>query len=145
MTRSDCSSIPQYPICGASPQDSLGDMCRFSFDKSFRLQNRGNPTITSVCPVACPPQLYQATGLRRMDETNSLFKCNQNALPERGSLTKTMDCSKSPSSNPNSRYSILFLHYSQRSRLMPGWIKWAVRPTQVFQWWFPAEGTDIPG
>mmetsp|Transcript_1523 Transcript_1523/g.2116 ORF Transcript_1523/g.2116 Transcript_1523/m.2116 type:complete len:214 (+) Transcript_1523:516-1157(+) len=93
-SRAACSNLPAYPICGTNPQDSLINLCQFSFDKSFRLTNNGNPTITSICEVACPSQLIAATGIHRSDGKNPLYICNNNLNPSGGSLTRTMDCTK---------------------------------------------------
>lgn len=68
------------------------DLCQFSFDKGFRAP--GNPAITSICQVACPSQLVQATGLQRSDEKNSNFVCNNNFEKPGGVITRTMNCGK---------------------------------------------------
>ena len=90
-TIEECSNIPPYPICGTAPQDSMIDLCKVSFTSGLR---NGNPVISQICQVACPSELYTATGLRRSDEANTLYVCNNNADPPGGSVTKTMDCSK---------------------------------------------------
>ena len=99
-TRAACSNLPPYPICGQYPQDNMINLCQFSWDKGFRKPpnipgQSGNPQIRRICQVACPQQLYLATGLRRVDETNKLYTCNNNLEPTGGYVTKTMDCSKS--------------------------------------------------
>lgn len=66
-------------------------LCQLSFDRGIR---NGNPTISKICQVKCPSELVQATGVRRLDESNTLYTCNNNLDPAGGSLTKTMDCSE---------------------------------------------------
>lgn len=65
------------------------DLCEFSFDHGFRL--KGNPPISSICQVACPPQLVQATGIHRADEQNKNYVCSGKSL-KAGQITKTMNC-----------------------------------------------------
>ena len=47
-----------------------------------------------MCPVKCPDQLWQATGLRRSDETNSGYTCAGQPVSSGGTLTRMMDCAK---------------------------------------------------
>ena len=66
------------------------DLCEFTFDAGFK--GGGNPQISSICQVACPSQLYEATGIRRADEINSKYVCNKNYEKSGGSITSTMNC-----------------------------------------------------
>jgi len=96
-TRAECSNLPAYPICKTSQEDNLQTLCQWSFDNKVRLEGgtTSNPTITKLCYVACPSELYEATGLRRADETTSSFTCTASStLPAGGSLTRMMDCGK---------------------------------------------------
>ena len=91
-TVSQCSQLPSYPICGTSPADNLQNLCTWSFQNKIRLTgSNSNPTITKLCYVACPSELYTATGLRRSDELNSGYTCIS-SLTAGGSLTRMMDC-----------------------------------------------------
>ena len=90
---SQCMNIPPYPICGNNPEDNLQNLCTWSFQNKIRLTtgSSSNPTIKKLCYVACPSEIYQATGLRRSDELNSLFTCSS-LLPAGGLVTRMMDC-----------------------------------------------------
>ena len=92
-TQSQCSQLPQYPICGTNPEDNLQNLCTWSFQNKIRLATgaSSNPTIKKICYVACPSELYQATGLRRSDELNSAYTC-VSTLPAGGLVTRMMDC-----------------------------------------------------
>lgn len=86
-----CAALPDYPICSPKGPDSMRDLCSWSFNKGLR----SNPTITKMCEVSCPPQLWGATGLRRSDEANAAYTCAaSNAIPSGGVLTHMMDCAK---------------------------------------------------
>ena len=65
-------------------------LCEISFDRGIR--SNGNPVISKICQVKCPPELVEATGVRRLDEANTLYKCSNDLDPAVGSVTKTMDC-----------------------------------------------------
>ena len=65
-------------------------LCEISFDRGIR--SNGNPVISKICQVKCPPELVEATGVRRLDEANTLYTCSNNLDPAVGSVTKTMDC-----------------------------------------------------
>lgn len=91
---SECSYLPPYPICGSKPEDNMQTLCKWSFDKKIRTTGaQSNPTITKICYVACPSELYEATGLRRSDEKNSLHTC-VSTLKAGGYVTRMMDCGK---------------------------------------------------
>ena len=64
LTRSGCDSVPQYPICSSVKYDNMRQLCRATFQNNFRLANISDsqPHITNMCQVACPSQLWQATG-----------------------------------------------------------------------------------
>ena len=66
------------------------DLCEFAFDKGFK--GNGNPSISSICQVACPSQLVQATGIHRADEVNKNFVCTNNYEKAGGVITSTMNC-----------------------------------------------------
>ena len=108
-TIAGCSQLPQYPVCQYNtPQDDLRTLCEFSFKVKIRMppSNGGstNPTITSICQVACPMELYTATGLRRSDEKPTGFTCAAGSKMEKpgGYLTRMMDCGKKMT--PDCRY-----------------------------------------
>jgi len=87
-----CDSLPRYPICGVNPQDDLRDLCKWSFSKGMRYVS-GKPYITSMCEVACPTELWMATGLHRIDEPRNSYMCGT-AISGGGNLNKMMDCGK---------------------------------------------------
>ena len=92
---SGCDQLPQYPHCGSSPQDDMRDLCKWSFQKNIRqTTGNSNPTISKMCQVACPSELYLATGLRRSDESTSSFTCGTTGISSGGLLTRMMDCTK---------------------------------------------------
>ena len=92
---SGCDKLPQYPHCGAAPQDSMQDLCRWSFEKNIRRSSgNSNPTILNMCEVVCPLELYQATGLRRSDAGSSSYSCGPTGNSGGGLLTRMMDCTK---------------------------------------------------
>jgi len=96
-TPSQCSSLPTYPVCSPQAPDNMQDLCAFSFNAGFRLTtgSNSNPTIQNMCEVACPSELWQATGLHRSDETNTAYTCaSTNPIPSGGLLTRMMDCAK---------------------------------------------------
>ena len=88
-----CDNLPEYPHCGNNPQDNLRDLCKWSFNKAFRI-SASNPSITKMCEVKCPDELYKATGVRRSDETNNAYTCGVTGISSGGVLTRMMDCSK---------------------------------------------------
>ena len=94
-----CNQLPQYPVCSYNaPQDNLRNLCLFSFQNNIRGTSNtvnSNPSITAMCQVACPSELYTATGLHRSDENPNLgYTCNANSRYEAtgGYLTRMMDC-----------------------------------------------------
>lgn len=92
LNRTECKNLPDYPICGTTPIDKISEMCLWSFEVGLRLEAvQTNPVITQMCNVACPAELYQATGVRRSDETNSGFTCKKLEAGG-GFLTRMMDC-----------------------------------------------------
>ena len=92
--RSLCVNIPPYPICGTTPIDDMSELCKWSFEEGFRIEAlETNPTITKMCQVACPSELYLSTGVRRSDEKNSGFTC-KTMESSGGHLTRMMDCGK---------------------------------------------------
>ena len=66
------------------------DLCEFTFDAGFK--GKGNPSISSICQVACPSQIVQATGIHRADEANSQYFCKNNKEKSGGVITSTMNC-----------------------------------------------------
>ena len=111
-TKAGCSQLPQYSVCQYNkPQDDLRTLCEFSFDAGFRITAGSgvstNPIIRKMCQVACPMELYTATGLRRSDEKPAVFTCGAGAQMEKsgGHLTRMMDCGKNMTSDSsNQRY-----------------------------------------
>lgn len=92
---SGCDNLPVYPHCGANPMDSMQDLCKWSFQNNIRrTSGNSNPTIQKMCQVACPSELYSATGLRRSDESTSSFTCGSSGISSGGMLTRMMDCAK---------------------------------------------------
>lgn len=96
---SQCNQLPEYPVCAYNaPQDNLRTLCAFSFQKNIRITStngNSNPLITAMCQVACPSELYNATGLHRSDERPNLgYTCDANSHYEAtgGYLTRMMDC-----------------------------------------------------
>lgn len=85
-----CENLPSYPHCGVILQDDLKELCKWS----FRKQLRTNPIITAMCEVACPVELYTATGIRRSDEINNAYVCGTSGVAGGGILTRMMDCTK---------------------------------------------------
>jgi hypothetical protein len=67
-----CMYLPDQPLCQPSPPaDSMFNLCNISAVTGVLTQNR----ITSLCQVPCPSQLYEATGLHRLDEGVTATKC----------------------------------------------------------------------
>lgn len=90
--RTKCAGLPDYPICGTTPIDSMQDLCTWSFEQGLRIEAvETNPVITKMCQVACPSELYLATGVRRSDEKNAGFTC-KTLETTGGFLTRMMDC-----------------------------------------------------
>lgn len=94
-----CKDLPEYSVCGYNtPEDSLIDLCEWSFQKKIRTVGAGdtNPKIKKMCQVACPVELYSATGLHRSDEKSTLgFDCAAPGIhlePPGGHMTRMMDC-----------------------------------------------------
>eukprot|EP00597_Dinobryon_sp_UTEXLB2267_P002972 CAMPEP_0170062526 /NCGR_PEP_ID=MMETSP0019_2-20121128/3720_1 /TAXON_ID=98059 /ORGANISM="Dinobryon sp., Strain UTEXLB2267" /LENGTH=502 /DNA_ID=CAMNT_0010268697 /DNA_START=491 /DNA_END=1999 /DNA_ORIENTATION=- len=113
-----CEQLPTHPTCSgfASPfvnqqlqEDNLQDLCRWSFKAGLRRAPSAGllgsyPAISSACQVSCPSQLWQATGLHRGDEADTLaFNCkNPNPddltsdvsqlLTSAGALSRQMNC-----------------------------------------------------
>lgn len=88
-----CSTLPPYPYCATAntPADNMQELCR----RSFTMNLRDHPIISQSCQVACPAELYQATGLRRADEPTNSFSCTGgNYYISGGHFTKMMDCQK---------------------------------------------------
>lgn len=123
-TRQQCSNLPPYPICGSAPQDSMVALCQASFDTGLR---NGNPVISKICQVACPAELVAATGIHRSDEKNKLFTCNNNYDPPGGSVTKTMDCSKSNLFTiiSGKKLAVSFFFFKQQNHPMDGPRMWS--------------------
>lgn len=133
-TASECSQLPPYPMCGTSPQDNLQTMCEWSFQAKIRLtgSSTSNPIIKKLCYVACPLELYQATGLRRSDESNSAFTC-LTQLKAGGSLTRMMDCGI-VNLFTFEVHCLMKSTKLQQSHLMVGSIISVVPRTQSIQW-----------
>jgi len=92
---SGCSNLPAFPHCGSAPADNMQDLCRWSFQKNIRVSTgNSNPTITNMCEVKCPSELWQATGLHRSDETNPSYTCGLTGNSGGGLMTRMMDCTK---------------------------------------------------
>eukprot|EP01038_Epipyxis_sp_PR26KG_P010988 gene10988-14762_t len=94
-----CLALPKSPICGtgAGNQENLQDMCKFSFAKGLRHDYFTNtrPLITKICPVACPSELYTATGYRRGDEPNPAYTCDPSkTVTSKGHLMNYFECAK---------------------------------------------------
>ena len=76
--KSSCYYLPTSPLCQPSPpQDNLQTLCNVSIWRGLTYKS----TIQSLCQVACPSQLYQATGLRRSDEGVSSSTCTASSIP----------------------------------------------------------------
>lgn len=100
-TADQCDRLPEFPVCGQHPQDSLRDLCRWSFSAGFRtFPGSAYPSIQKMCKVACPSELYLATGLHRSDETATGYTCSAETnsaplkLQKGASLTRSMNCAK---------------------------------------------------
>ena len=108
--RTDCADLPPYPICGVTPADDMRDLCKWSFEVGLRLEEvQTNPVITKMCQVACPNELFAATGVRRSDEKNTGYTC-QTFEATGGLLTRMMDCGESLlSSMKREKISIMML------------------------------------
>jgi hypothetical protein len=95
-----CKNLPQYPICQFNPpEDNLQQLCVWSFQSGLRtipsplLDPNTNPKILKMCQVACPSELYTATGLHRADEPRDSYSCDNAKLELAGGrLTRMMDC-----------------------------------------------------
>jgi len=89
-TLAQCSNLPKYPYCSTSGADNLQDLCAFSFNNNLRLdpsKGNSNPTITKMCEVACPSQLWEATGLHRSDGIqNDYYTCNYPGVGKNNNL-----------------------------------------------------------
>ena len=46
-----------------------------------------------MCQVACPVELYSATGIHRLDEPTNTFSCGT-VVSGGGNLNRMMDCGK---------------------------------------------------
>ena len=96
----ECVNLPKYPICGLTPADNLQELCKWSFQAGLRIVSSSNavntnPQIMKMCQVACPTELWTATGLRRSDEVNKGFTCGTKLEASGGELTRMMDCCES--------------------------------------------------
>ena len=93
---SGCNNVPEYPICSSVRYDNIRSLCKQTFTKGFRVPNtvRSNPAIKKMCQVKCPDPLWQATGLRRADESSANYVCGAKLEATGGVLTRSMDCSK---------------------------------------------------
>ena len=96
-----CKNLPTYTVCKYNtPEESLVDLCIWSFQNNIRTIGAGNtnPSITRMCQVTCPVELYSATGLHRSDEKPSLqLDCLApwTKLEKAGGhMTRMMDCGK---------------------------------------------------
>ena len=94
-----CKYLPAYSVCGYNtPEDNLVDLCIWSFKYNIRTVGAGNtnPIIKKMCQVACPVELYSATGLHRSDEKSTLgLNCaapGTKLEPPGGHMTRMMDC-----------------------------------------------------
>jgi hypothetical protein len=100
-----CASVTSKPICSsASAPDDMIDLCMKSFHRFLRL-NPGNtdsssPVISKMGPVMCPPQLYKATGLHRLDEPNLNYSLNSSLTQYGGKLDRYMDCRRPDYADP---------------------------------------------
>ena len=56
--------LPEGPYCSLNPRDSVQDLCRWAFDSGLRVPSLSdaNPKVTHMCEVACPMELFSATG-----------------------------------------------------------------------------------
>ena len=92
QNHTQCNNLRVYPICGTTPADNLQDLCHWSFNAGLRIEAvQTNPVITKMCQVACPSELYLATGVRRSDEVNTGYTC-KTLEATGGFLTRMMDC-----------------------------------------------------
>jgi len=105
--RADCAGLPPYPkVDGPMKEvgDSLIDMCELSFDRGYRYEGGGNPSIQDLSRVECPEELVEFTQMKRTDDPAFdepiLLKVNSEGhvceLPGSGAwcLTRMMDCRK---------------------------------------------------
>ena len=111
--QSQCSRLPSYSYCGLQgapipAQDALPSLCRWAFQQGVRKEPNPTtksfasyPAITRLCAVACPTELWRATGLHRADEPASSFTCpaassaspsSTPLLSNPGALSRKMDC-----------------------------------------------------
>lgn len=94
-----CKNLPEYSVCEYNaPEDNLVELCIWSFKYNIRTVGAGNtnPVIKKMCQVACPVELYSATGLHRSDEKASLgndcLAPGTKLEPPEGHMTRMMDC-----------------------------------------------------
>ena len=94
-----CKDLPAYSVCEYNtPEDNLIDLCVWSFKNKIRAVGAGdtNPKIQKMCQVACPVELYSATGLHRSDEKAGLgsdcLTVGTKLEPSGGHMTRMMDC-----------------------------------------------------
>ena len=89
----DCKNLPAYPVCGTNHYDSMQELCKWSFIHHLRSSSNGLPIINNLCEVACPEELYKATGLLRSDVNVSSYTCTPASTePNGGHMTTMMDC-----------------------------------------------------
>lgn len=102
---SSCERLPSYPDCNpqhaTSSLDDLVELCQWQFNNNIRKQNQEKannyrPKMHKMCQVRCPNELVFATGIKRNDELNKEYTCDEHIVPESGggSLMTTMDCAK---------------------------------------------------
>eukprot|EP01037_Dinobryon_pediforme_P019030 gene19030-19376_t len=107
QNHTQCNNLPVYPICGTTPADNLQDLCHWSFNAGLRIEAvQTNPVITKMCQVACPSELYLATGVRRSDEVNTGYTC-KTLEATGGFLTRMMDCADYEANNDSNCSSFL--------------------------------------
>lgn len=98
-----CSNLPAAPTCNTYlAQDNLPDLCRWSFANGFK----ANARISSICEVSCPSELWQATGIHRLDEMNTKYECIDGSHGiSGGQVTQIMDCAR-PAYSGSAQWSI---------------------------------------
>ena len=112
--RTECAGLPSFPKIDGPMKDAgddLVDMCEISFDRGYRLEGGGNPSIQELSRVECPDELVEFTWMKRnddpaFDEPILIAKNTEDhvcQLPISGAwcLTRMMDCRKPSGSWPN--------------------------------------------
>ena len=100
IPRTTCETSASGPSPTACDSCQVGSHCHITNVQIYSLVwsepvalAAGRPYITSMCQVACPVELYSATGIHRLDEPTTSYACGT-VISGGGNLNRMMDCGK---------------------------------------------------